>query len=130
MDSENNKKKSIIKIVTIIILIISFFNVIYIMHYEITIVAGRSAGCCEMADDTEKEKYDKKIAYEEGQKRAAFAEAKLEETKPICSKIGIMCLIGLIVTFIASFVKKEIKNTKVLIGISIALNIFFILLEL
>ncbi len=59
-----------------------------------------------------------------------LAKEKIKQIAPISLQVGILCLIGFVVLFILSFTKKELRNTKILTGLLMLLNILFVLMEL
>ena len=121
--------KNAIKILTIIVLAASICNFCYLMFYEIKSVLINPY-CCEMADDTEKDRMEKREQSEIFEQQKVLAKEKVEQIEPICSNVGCICLICLFVLFMFSFIKKETKVTKFFIGGFIILNILFVLIEL
>ena len=130
MNNQNNKKRSIITIISTVIFVISSINFFYVFNNNFKIQMANTVGCCTMADDTEQDIMEKAEARERAQKNAVIAKDNLEKNGSLCVGIGIVCLLSLITSLVVSIVKKELSTTKVLVTLFLILNIFFVLCEM
>ena len=116
-----------IELIALVFILISFFNFGYFMYHNVIIQSYKLDTCCEMADETEEDRLRKKELREEAEIEIPRHEKILEQSKPICTGIGIISILVLLPLFIYGMKKKYNYVINIFMMIAVLFSTFFVL---